>query len=128
VDRIERWMAAADVVVTKPGGLTASEALAVRRPLLLTRPIPGHEEGNLQALVASGAALGAAEPGALAAELSRVLGDRALAESLCAAARRVGRPDAASRIARTIARRALGFGVDAGPPPLSYDLQSVAAG
>ena len=40
--------------------LTVSETLALGRPLLLTRPIPGQETGNTHALVAAGAAFAAA--------------------------------------------------------------------
>lgn len=55
-------MAAADVVVTKPGGLSTSEALGLGRPLLLTRPIPGHEEANARYLAAEGTVRLAPDP------------------------------------------------------------------
>ncbi len=54
---IERMMAAADVVVTKPGGLTTSECLAMRLPMILVSPIPGQEERNADYLLEHGAAL-----------------------------------------------------------------------
>jgi UDP-N-acetylglucosamine:LPS N-acetylglucosamine transferase len=54
---MERFLAATDVVAGKPGGLTVSETLAVGRPLLLTRPIPGAEEVNTRAVVEEGAGL-----------------------------------------------------------------------
>ena len=38
---VERVMTAADLVVTKPGGLSVSECLAKQRPMLLVSPIPG---------------------------------------------------------------------------------------
>ena len=50
-------MDAADCIVTKPGGITVSEALAKELPLLLTTPIPGHEERNRDFLVNCGAAM-----------------------------------------------------------------------
>ncbi len=43
-------MSAADVLVTKPGGLTCSEALAIGVPMILTNPIPGQEERNVRFL------------------------------------------------------------------------------
>lgn len=43
-------MSAADVLVTKPGGLTCSEALAKGVPMILTNPIPGQEERNVRFL------------------------------------------------------------------------------
>jgi len=107
VPQMPRLMAAADVVVTKPGGLTASEALAVQRPLLLTRPIPGQEEGNTRALVAAGAALAAGEPAVLRDALAAVFGQAGLLDRLSAGARAIGRPDAACRIASHIRHRHL---------------------
>jgi processive 1,2-diacylglycerol beta-glucosyltransferase len=53
---IERVMAACDWVVTKPGGLTTSECLALGLPMLLISPIPGQEERNAQHLLEQGAA------------------------------------------------------------------------
>jgi processive 1,2-diacylglycerol beta-glucosyltransferase len=53
---IERVMAACDLVVTKPGGLTTSECLALGLPMLLISPIPGQEERNAQHLLEQGAA------------------------------------------------------------------------
>ncbi len=55
-DRVCSLMDAADVVLTKPGGLTSTEAIAKRVPTVLTRPIPGCEEKNAEFLSVSGAA------------------------------------------------------------------------
>ena len=54
---IERLMACADVALTKPGGLTSSECLAVGLPMLVVSPIPGQEERNADYLLEAGAAL-----------------------------------------------------------------------
>ncbi|WP_164491793.1 MGDG synthase family glycosyltransferase [Staphylospora marina] len=43
---IPLWMSAADLLVTKPGGLTISEAIAKRLPMLLFEAFPGQEEAN----------------------------------------------------------------------------------
>jgi len=51
VNNMELYMDAADVIVTKPGGLTVSEALAKRRPLIITDPIPGVENRNAYFLI-----------------------------------------------------------------------------
>ncbi|WP_281890316.1 MGDG synthase family glycosyltransferase [Paenibacillus sp. YYML68] len=57
VDNIEQWMGAATLLVTKPGGLTTSEAAAMKLPMLLYRPIPGQEEENAAVLEKSGVAV-----------------------------------------------------------------------
>jgi processive 1,2-diacylglycerol beta-glucosyltransferase len=57
VDNVDIMMDAADCIVTKPGGLTTSEALAKVLPMILVDPIPGQEERNLEFLINSGAAM-----------------------------------------------------------------------
>lgn len=46
VKNIEELMSAADMIITKAGGLTVSEAMTKRVPLVIFRPIPGQEEEN----------------------------------------------------------------------------------
>lgn len=55
-DDIDVMMSASDCLITKPGGLTVSEALAKSLPMLLVSPIPGHEEHNAEFLVNNGVA------------------------------------------------------------------------
>lgn len=105
VDDVERFMAAADVVVTKPGGLTTSEALAVGRPMVVTRPLPGHEEANARLLVDSGAALAAADVAEVTAALTRILDAPAMRARMADAAALAGRPHAADRIVRVVQQR-----------------------
>jgi processive 1,2-diacylglycerol beta-glucosyltransferase len=102
VTGVDRYIAAADLVVTKPGGLTASEALAVGRPLLLARAIPGQETGNARALAAAGAALTASSPEELRDGVDRIFSDDALLRGLAAGALRVGRPHSAETIVREV--------------------------
>lgn len=99
VDRIQDYMAAANVVITKPGGLTTSEALALGRPLVLSRAIPGQEEGNAAEIVRLGAGLYAPTGDDVRGAIERFFGDAALLLRTAAAARVAGRPDSAARIA-----------------------------
>jgi processive 1,2-diacylglycerol beta-glucosyltransferase len=46
VEEVQNLMASADVVITKPGGQTVSEAMACGKPLILVDPIPGQEALN----------------------------------------------------------------------------------
>ena len=95
VSNVFDWMRAADVLVTKPGGLTTSEALAVGVPLVLLKPLPGQEERNARYLVSRGAALRAPRPG----DLVRVVDTRAARRARRAA------PARERRTARTPRRR-----------------------
>ena len=51
VNNVDKLMDAADCIITKPGGLTVSEALAKVLPILISKPIPGQEERNLDFLL-----------------------------------------------------------------------------
>ncbi len=46
VHNVEELMSASDVIITKAGGLTVSEALTKGLPLIIYKPIPGQEEEN----------------------------------------------------------------------------------
>lgn len=48
VEHIDLLMDASNLIITKPGAITCTEALAKRLPMLLIDPVPGQEEKNLQ--------------------------------------------------------------------------------
>jgi processive 1,2-diacylglycerol beta-glucosyltransferase len=54
---MDEWMAAADLMIGKPGGLTTSEALARGLPMMIVNPIPGQEERNADHLLEWGCAV-----------------------------------------------------------------------
>ncbi|MBX4201063.1 hypothetical protein KW786_02955 [Candidatus Parcubacteria bacterium] len=47
-DTIDEYMKIADVIISKAGGLTISECLTLRKPLIMINPTPGHEELNVE--------------------------------------------------------------------------------
>lgn len=53
-DRMDEYMALADVIVSKPGGLTTTECIALGKPMIITNPIPGQEEHNAYHILESG--------------------------------------------------------------------------
>jgi processive 1,2-diacylglycerol beta-glucosyltransferase len=105
VDDIATLIAGADVVITKPGGLTSSEALAIGRPLILTRAIPGHEEANVQYLTSRGAALAAPTTADVAPALRNLLHDPEVLARYTWSAHGAGTPGAAPGIAACLMRR-----------------------
>ncbi len=78
VDNVFDYMHASDVLLSKPGGLTSSEALAARLPMVLVRPLPGPEERNTRYLVERKAAVRTSTEEELARAVRDILtsGDR----------------------------------------------------
>jgi len=99
-DRVHDWMRAADVAVTKPGGLTVAEALACGLPLVIVNPIPGQETRNSDYVLERGAGVKVNSPRLLGRRVSELLADAARLTGLRTAARATGRPHAAADIAR----------------------------
>ncbi len=58
-NQIADLMTASDLIVSKAGGLTVAESLAVGTPLLAFEPTPGQEEENIRHLVENNSALSA---------------------------------------------------------------------
>jgi processive 1,2-diacylglycerol beta-glucosyltransferase len=97
-ERIERLMACADFAVTKPGGLTASECLALGLPMIVNSPIPGHEERNADFLLEQGAALKASDPATLEYRVRYLLRDPEKLADMRIKAKALGRPGAARSV------------------------------
>lgn len=92
---IDELMQAADLVVTKPGGLTTSEVLARGAIMVIVNPIPGQESRNSDYLLESGAAIKANNIATLGYKIDGLLKDPERLASLRANARRIGKPRAA---------------------------------
>ena len=57
VDYVDVLMDASDCIITKPGGLTSSEAMAKGLPMVIVNPIPGQEDRNTEFLTNNGVAM-----------------------------------------------------------------------
>lgn len=95
---MHEWMRAADLLISKPGGLTASEALVCGLPLVIVNPIPGQEARNSDYLLEHGAAIKASGPRSLAYRVDRLLEDHTRLRTLRENALALARPGAADRI------------------------------
>jgi len=115
VDDVHELMTMSDLLVSKAGGVTTSEALAAELPMIAVSPVPGQEEENLAFLADIGAIVAAPTPADLRRILLDLLDHPDRLERMREAARRVKRPDAAARaadaiLALTPAGRALASG------------------
>ncbi|HEV3416777.1 MAG TPA: glycosyltransferase [Pirellulales bacterium] len=97
---IDELMAAADVVVSKPGGLTTSEVLASGAAMAIINPIPGQESRNSDFLLENGAGIKLNNLSTVPFKLASLLNEPRRLAALKANARRLGRPRAAFDVAR----------------------------
>lgn len=101
-DKVERLMACADLVITKPGGLTTSECLAMGLPMIVNAPIPGQEERNADFLLEQGVALKAFDMVTLEYRIRFLLDQPAKLAEMRDKARALGRPLAAQHVLDTV--------------------------
>lgn len=109
--RLER----AQLVIARSGASTVAELAAIGRPAILVPyrlAADDHQTANASALAAEGAARVIAESGftpeRLAAEIAALIAAPAQLEAIAAAAHRLGRPDAAARLAELVVQAAGG--------------------
>lgn len=100
---VAAMMAAADVHIGKPGGLSAAESLAAGLPMVLTSPLPGQEEANARHLLAAGAAIDGGPPERAARASAELLDNPGALSCLRAAASAAGRPSSAAAVASAVA-------------------------
>jgi processive 1,2-diacylglycerol beta-glucosyltransferase len=98
-------MSVAELIITKPGGLTTSEALAVGKPLLIVNPIPGQEAANSDFLLEHGAAAKVNRVEDLCYRVSQLLGSTKLGQ-MARAAKALGKSRAANDICEAVCKGA----------------------
>lgn len=98
-DRMDIYLRAADIVVGKPGGITAAEALACGRPLLATRSLGGQEGFNVDFLTRHGVG-GLVADGELLDRVDALFGDREVLQNMQRRAWLLGQRDGAARVAQ----------------------------
>ena len=102
VTNMHELMDAADLIVTKPGGLTTNEILAKGKPMALVAPIPGQEQRNCEYLLEQGAAVRLYDVADAAYSLEALLADAGRMKRMSTAARAIARPNAAHNIAAAV--------------------------
>jgi processive 1,2-diacylglycerol beta-glucosyltransferase len=102
VDNVYDYMHASDVLVSKPGGLTSSEALTAELPMVLVKPLPGQEERNTRYLVSKRAAVRAKGEKQLAQAVEELLTSDGRLESARDRMHALHRPHAAQVVAERI--------------------------
>ena len=121
-DRIPQLMDIATLLISKPGGLTTSEALAKRLPLVMINPIPGQEAYNARYLLSQGAAVQAGGPETVRQTVRDLLDNPERLDALRQRCAQLGRPSAALDIAKLLCDLADGR---RGTAPIISRLQQV---
>jgi processive 1,2-diacylglycerol beta-glucosyltransferase len=95
---MHEWMGMATLFVGKPGGLSTSECLALGLPMVIWNPIPGQEVYNTMFLLENGAAIAPDGATTLSFRIDQLLKDPKRLAQMQAAAKKLGRPNAAQDI------------------------------
>jgi processive 1,2-diacylglycerol beta-glucosyltransferase len=100
--KMSLFMEKADLVATKPGGLTTAECLAMGRPMLLFAPIPGQEEDNRDVLEDWGVARSLSNLHEASSLLEFLIMDRQMFFSMQEGAKERGRSNASSIVCQEV--------------------------
>ena len=101
-DDVPLLMDASDLIVSKPGGLTTSEALTRRLPMVIVDPIPGQEDRNVEFLTREGCAVAVTRKYPLEQAVSDLLFDRTRREEMRACVDKIRKPSAVLDLSREI--------------------------
>ena len=102
VTNIDVLMDASDCIITKPGGLTTSEALAKKLPSILMNPIPGQEDRNIEFLVNSGAAIMSTDTFPVDEALYELMNNEWRLELLKRSVEHIGKPDSTKMLCKFV--------------------------
>jgi len=101
-NKVAQWMAAANVMILKPGGLSTTEAASQGLPMVLMDAVPGLETRNLDYFVEHGCALTASDTGGLCDLAMEICENAQLAQSLSTAQRELFSSNAVATLADVI--------------------------
>jgi len=101
-NKVYKYMAVSDFAVTKTGGLTTSEYLAMGLPIISVYPIPGQEERNTHYILENGAGLRAYDEVGLIYRVNKLLKDEMLLGQMQNNALSISKPRASFDIHKII--------------------------
>ncbi len=101
-NEVDIMMDAADCIVTKPGGLTTSEAMAKKLPMILVNPIPGQEDRNLEFFLNNGVALSVTKTFTIEEAMYFIFCDKGRLELIDRQLQKLAKPNAAADLAEFV--------------------------
>jgi len=104
VDNMHEFMSVSDLLVSKAGGMTTSEAIARELPMIISSPIPGQEMRNCQFLVESGSAIREDAPSRIKEKIIELSKDKKKLDSMKANIRAIKKSNPAEELADLVER------------------------
>lgn len=112
VDYVDVLMDASDCIITKPGGLTSSEALAKGLPMVIVNPIPGQEDRNTEFFTNNGVAMAVTSTLPLDEVMYHLLSDPRRIEIMRESIKLIAKPESTKNIcefAKNLAENSVEF-------------------
>lgn len=104
-ENIEELMEISSLIITKPGGITVSESLAKGLPLLIVKPIPGHEQMNTEHLLKNKVAIKVNNLHDVGVFIKELFSSPAALKNMQERARAFSKPNSALDIVNTVLKR-----------------------
>ena len=101
-DNIDELMSVSDIIISKPGGVTAAEALAKKLPMIIVQPLPGQEASNTAYLTEKNAAIKIDKIPDIKNVIEDLLANPSRLKHLAESAGRISKPNASLDIAKLL--------------------------
>jgi processive 1,2-diacylglycerol beta-glucosyltransferase len=105
VENVHELMEIAEMIITKPGGITTAEALVKKLPMIIINPIPGQEAKNTEYLLSQNVAVEAEDANDVMLFVDEFLRNPRKLWTMREAAAALGRPRSAENAAQEILKR-----------------------
>lgn len=101
-NKVPELMSVSGFVITKPGGLTSTECLAMKKPMIIINPIPGQEEQNSIYFTNNGTALRTYKHEPIEHVLDIAVNNKKRVEQMIEMCALIGKPNSSNDIAKEV--------------------------
>lgn len=98
VNNIDEYMKVADLLISKAGGLTTTEAITLGLPMLIVRPTPGQEDGNTDYLIKAKAGIYVKDVKEIGKVVKKILRDSNKLKEMKKNSKKIAKPEASETI------------------------------
>lgn len=97
-EEVNKYMQVCDLLLTKPGGLTITEALICKIPIAVFSPIPGQEEKNIEFLLKHKLAINLGSPKSCSKKIEEILKSKEILNDIKVNCEKFSKPDSGNNI------------------------------